>query len=92
MSKNEDSNNNALIIGGAIAVIAALLAFFTFSGTDTSLNSNSVNIDNASDKALSVKKVVTTDQPEEIVVIGKSAQDTKEASKEDSLAAKANEE
>lgn len=91
MSKNEDSNNNAFIIGGAVAVIAALLAFFTFSGTDTSLNSNSVNIDNASDKALSVKKVVTTDQPEEIVVIGESAQDIKDAAKKDSLAEKANE-
>ena len=91
MSKNEDSNNNAFIIGASVAVIAALLAFFTFSGTDTSLNSNSVNIDNASDKALSVKKVVTTDQPEEIVVIGKSAQDTKDAEKKATLAEKANE-
>ena len=90
MSKKEDSNN-VYIIGGAVAAIAVIFGFFTFTSYNTNLSDNSVNIDKTSDKTLSVNKVIKTDKPEEIIVIGKSAQDTMEASKKDSLAVKANE-
>ena len=91
MSKNEDSNNNAFIIGGAVAIIAALLAFFTFSGTDTVTGDVTNNAPDASDKSIPVEKVITTESPEEIVVIGKSVEDIKDAAKESTLAEKANE-
>ena len=84
MSKNEDSNNNAFIIGGAVAIIATLLAFFTFSGTDTVTVDVTDNTPDASDKSIPVEKVITTATPEEIVVIGKSAEEL-------TLAEKANE-
>ena len=69
MSKNEKSNN-AYIIGGAAVIIAALLAFFGFPGSDTSTNDVVTNAGDASDKTVSVEKVITTEDPEEIVVTG----------------------
>ena len=91
MSKNENSNNNAFIIARAVAVVAALLAFFTFSGSDTITNDVADNGTDASDKSIPVEKVIKTDKPEEIVVISESVEDIKDAAKKATLAEKANE-
>jgi predicted dinucleotide-utilizing enzyme len=75
MSKNENSNNNAFIIGGAVAIIAALLAFFTFTGPDTSTEDLAVSADDTKEKTMHVEKVIKPTEAEEIVVIGEKATD-----------------
>ena len=95
MSKNKKKDNkelnNTYVIGVAVAVIVAILGFFTFSGQSTSLNNKNANVNDASDKTIPVEKVIKTDDPEEIVVISESAEDIKEAAKKATLAEKANE-
>ena len=88
MSENENSNKNAFILGGVVVIIAALLAFFTFPGTDTNSADVVNNSPDASDKTITVDKNV---QSEEIVVFGERAQDVKNAAKKSALAEKANE-
>jgi hypothetical protein len=75
MSKNENSSNNAFIIGGAVAIIAALLAFFTFTGPDTSTDNLAVITDEAEENMIHAEKVITSPEAEEIVVIGEKATD-----------------
>ena len=93
MSKNKNNKepNNTYVIGVAFAVIIAILGFFTFSGSNTSLDNKSADINEVSDKTIPVEKVITTESPEEIVVTSESAKDVKDAAKKATLAEKANE-
>ena len=83
MSENENSNNNAFAIAGVIAVIAVLLAFFTFSSPNTDVADVVTNVPDVSEKTIPV---------EEIVVVGeRSKLDLVEKANEAAIQAQVNE-
>jgi len=63
---SEQKTSNGYIIGGAIVIIAALMAFFTFPSTDVATTTTEV-----AEKPVNVeKKAIPASEVEEIVVIG----------------------
>jgi|TARA_Y100000310_G_scaffold41101_1_gene38534 hypothetical protein len=80
---DEKNNGNYYIIGGAVAVIATLLAFFTLSGFNT--NADEVNTKSA-DVAETEKAI-----PVHEIIINETAKDIIENAKKDAMATKANE-
>ena len=67
--KNDSKNsNNIYVVGGAVAVIAAILGFFTMSSFNTSSGDVMTSPNDASEKTIPAKKAIKASSPEEIVV------------------------
>ena len=72
MSENENSNNNAFAIAGVIAVIAVLLAFFTFSSPNTDVADVVNNVPDVSEKTIPVEEIVVVGERSELDLVEKA--------------------
>tara|TARA_A100001015_G_scaffold196117_1_gene218755 strand:+ start:2445 stop:2738 length:294 start_codon:yes stop_codon:yes gene_type:complete len=71
MSENENSDNNTFAIAGVIAVIALLVAFFTFSSRNANVADVATNVPDVSEKTIPVEEIVVVGERSKLDLVEK---------------------